>query len=472
MSMPLPVDGFDWVDDSELENCLAESLQVEEDSPEGYFLQVGIEIPEDMHDYLNELPPFMMKRCVPESELSSAYQKPLKENLEAGPSMEKTTKLIADLYNKPSYIIHHRLLQLFMKLKCPKSGSQLRITKVHAAVKFNQQAWMKIYIDTNTEMRNRATSDFEKDFWKLMNNSAFGKMIEQVRKRQNVNLVFREDQAINLLKKPTVQQIIDIDENFSIYLMKKLNVQLNKPLYVGVSILDLSKYVMYDMHYNGIKSCYGDRARLMYMDTDSLIYHLQTEDMYEDNLRNPFWFDNSKYDPNNPLFGRFFNNRNKDVLGKFKDEYANGIITHFVAPRPKMYALRSLKIAKGNKRTASGKFKMEEMESKRAKGIGRVTVQKNTRMEEYWDSIRKGEQSFKTMKVIRSRRHLLFTELLRKKAISALCNKRWALSSIYSLAHGHHEIERYEREFREHGYYDFRTVEIDTPCIKYLDCKL
>ena len=472
MSEYLPTGDFCWIDDpDELESVLAEVFLLPKDSPHGYFVQVDIQIPHEMHDYLNELPPGMMKRCVDEEELSTAYQMPMKDNLKVGKSFCKTPKLIADLYDKFKYPVHYRLLQLFLCLKCPKTGSQMSVTKVHVAVQFNQSPWLKKYIDTNTEMRNKAESEFERDFWKLITNSTYGKMIEQVRKRQNVNIVYHEAQAIKLLKKPTVQSIINIHENMSIYLMKKLNVQLNKPIIVGACILELSKCTMYDMHYNCVKAFYHDKARLMYMDTDSLIYHVETQDLYKDNQRNSLWFDNSKYDPQNPIFGHFHNNENKDVLGKFKDEYANCVITELVAPRPKMYALRAIKMASGNVKTPSGKWKMDAMESKRAKGIGKVIIKKHTKVEEYWNAIRNGEQSFKLMRVIRRRKHRIYTEILRKRAINALCNKRWALSSIYSLAHGHKDIKMYEAQRRHSGYYNVNIIESDKLCMKYLELK-
>lgn len=116
--------------------------------------------------------------------------------------------------------------------------------------------------------RNLATSDFEKDFWKLFSNASYGKCLEQKRNRQNVNIVFKKETAIKLLRKPTVQNAIQIEEDLSIIIMKKLNVLLDKPILVGVCILDISKVVMYNMHYNGIKTIYGDKAKLVYTDTD------------------------------------------------------------------------------------------------------------------------------------------------------------------------------------------------------------
>jgi len=111
------------------------------------------------------------------------------------------------------------------------------------------------------------------------------------------------------------------------------------------------------------------------------------------------------------------------------------------------------------------------MESKRAKGIGKVIIKKHTKVEEYWNAIRNGEQSFKLMKVIRSRKHRIYTEILRKRAINALCNKRWALSSIYSLAHGHKDIKMYEQQRRHSGCYKVNINESDKLCIKYLELK-
>ena len=148
----------------------------------------------------------------------------------------------------------------------------LKLKKIHKGVKFKEENFMKKYIDFNNELRTKAKNDFEKDFFKLLNNSVFGKTLENVRNRVDIQLCNREEKAVKLFSKCN----FDKRTIFSKYLiavhMHKKNVKLDKPIYLGVSILDLSKTIMYDFHYNYTKKKYEKNSNLLYTDTDSLIY--------------------------------------------------------------------------------------------------------------------------------------------------------------------------------------------------------
>ena len=156
------------------------------------------------------------------------------------------------------------------------------LKKVHRGIKFNQSPWMEPYIRKNTDLRKSASNAFEKDFFKLMNNSVFGKTIENIRKRQNVILVDNRKLAIKLSSKPNFERLTIFDENLAAFHMKKTEVYFNKPIFVGQAILDISKTLMFDFHYNYIRKKYGDKAELFFTDTDSLIYLIQKEDFYQD----------------------------------------------------------------------------------------------------------------------------------------------------------------------------------------------
>lgn len=153
---------------------------------------------------------------------------------------------------------------------------------------------------------------------------------------------------------------------------------------------------------------------------------------------NSYYFDMSEYDANNPLFSKFKSDENKKVLGKFKDEYNNKIITHIAAPRPKMYALRSLKMMPDGK--------MEQSEAKRAKGINRTTVNKHIHLSDYVNVMENANQTFATMRKIASKRHCLYTEILHKKALNSFCNKRFCVDSINSLAYGNINCIEYDKD--------------------------
>ena len=127
------------------------------------------------------------------------------------------------------------------------------LKKVHRGIKFYQSPWMEPYIRKSTELRKLAVSSFEKDFFKLMNNSDFGKTIENIRKRQNVNIIDNRKMAVKLSSKLDFERLTMFDENLVAVHMKKTEVYFNKPIYVGQAILDLSKTLMFDFHYNYIK---------------------------------------------------------------------------------------------------------------------------------------------------------------------------------------------------------------------------
>lgn len=156
----------------------------------------------------------------------------------------------------------------------------MKITKVHSGIKFQESAWMKPYIDLNTELRTKAQNEFEKDFFKLMNNSVLGKTMENIRNREDVRLVTNEFQAAKLINQPNYKNRTIFLENLAAIHMRKTELVFNKPTYIGMAVLDLSKSLMYNFHYNYIKPTFGGRAELLFTDTDSLMYEIKTDDFY------------------------------------------------------------------------------------------------------------------------------------------------------------------------------------------------
>ena len=158
----------------------------------------------------------------------------------------------------------------------------LILKKVHRVIQFNQKAWLKPYIDMNTEYRKNAKNDLEKDFFKLMNNAVFGKTTENVRKYRDIKLVTTDKRRNRLVSEPNYHTTKWFSENLLAIEMKKTKVKMNKPIYVELSILEISKTLMYKFWYYYMKPKYGDNVKLCYMDTDSFIMHIKTEDFYED----------------------------------------------------------------------------------------------------------------------------------------------------------------------------------------------
>ena len=148
--------------------------------------------------------------------------------------------------------------------------------KVHKVIQFNKEGWLKPYIDMNTKFTTEAKNGFEKDFFKLMNNAAFGKTMENVRKHRDMKLVTTDKRRNQLISEPNYYTTKYFSENLMAIEMKKIKVKMNKPVYLGMSILDVCKTLMYDFWYNYVKPRYQDKVKLCYMDTESFAIHFKT----------------------------------------------------------------------------------------------------------------------------------------------------------------------------------------------------
>ena len=208
--------------------------------------------------------------------------------------INKCKKLVCNLFNKKKYVAHINTLKQAL-------NHGLKLKKIHRVIEFNQEAWLKPYIDMNTELRKLSRNDFEKDLFKLMNNSVFGKTMENIRKHRDIKLVTTNRKRSKLVSEPNYHTINLISEDLSIIEMKKTKVKMNKPIYLGLSILEISKILMYEFWYDYMKPKYNDNVRLCYMDTDSFIMHIKTNDFYKDvasDVENRF--DTSNYEVNRP----------------------------------------------------------------------------------------------------------------------------------------------------------------------------
>ena len=193
--------------------------------------------------------------------------------------IDKCKKFVCNLRNKKKYVVHIRSLKQAL-------NHGLKVKKVHRIIEFNQEAWLKTYIDMNTELRKIAKNDFEKDFFKLMTNAVFGKTMENFRKNRDIKLVITDKKRSKLVSEPNYHTMNYISEDLSIIEMKRTKVKMNKPIYLGLSILEISKLLMYKFWYDYMKTKYGDNVKLCYMDTDSFIMNIKTEDFYKDIANN------------------------------------------------------------------------------------------------------------------------------------------------------------------------------------------
>ena len=409
MSQYLPTGGFRWMTQKQIDKI--NLAKYKEDSEKGLILEVDLEYPEDLHDLHNDYPLAPEKVKVTEDMLSD-YCKKIAEKY--GISTGLVYKLIPTLGKKEKYVLHYRNLQLYIDLG-------LKMTKVYRALEFNQSPWLKQYIDFNTEKRKNAKNAFEKDFFKLMNNSVFGKTMENIRKRVDVRLVTDGKKLLKYASKPTYVSSKIFNENLVAVHKIKETLTLNRPAYVGMCILDLSKTLMYDFHYNYIKNKYGEKAKLLFTDTDSLTYEIEAEDVYQD-----FWDDKNKFDNSDyPESSPYFNTTNKKVIGKFKDEAAGVPICEFVGLKSKMYSY----------------IKDDYKGGKTAKGIKKNVIKKDITHDNYKQTLFNHQQMYHKMKTIRSESHQLGSYEINKVSLSCFDDKRYIHEDgKTSYAYGHHNI--------------------------------
>ena len=354
--------------------------------------------------------------------------------------INKVDKLIPNLQDKTKYVIHYKNLEQYLDLG-------MKLTKVHRGIKFNERAWLKDYIQLNTDLRTKGTTDFEKDFFKLMNNSVFRKTMENVRNRVDVRLVTNEISFKKLADKPNFDRVNIFTKDFVAVHMHKTTIHLRKPINLGMSILDLSKTLMYDFHYNHIKKKYGDRAQLLFTDTDSLCYDIQTKDFYDD-IRNdvPAMYDTSAYPADHPAG---LPRVNKKVIGLMKDEAGGRQVEEFVGLRSKLYAFKIHgydTMCDNVQCTGScDKPGCVGRGGKKCKGVKKSVVKKQLSIEDYKDCVFKRNVHYRSMNVFRSRKHDVYTESVNKVALSANDDKRIICEDgIHTLAIGHWRSKKNE----------------------------
>ena len=413
MVQPLPVSDFKWVEDL----TSLDVMTVSDDAEIGYMLEVDLEYPSELHDLHSDYPLAPEKMLI-SHEMLSPYQRDLKEELGYKPA--NVEKLVPNLWDKEKYVIHYRNLK-----QCLSLGMKLK--KIHRVLQFKQEAWLKPYIEKNTTLRAAAVNGFEKDFFKLMNNSVFRKTMEDVRRRVDIKLITEQSKFIKHVSKVTYKRSVvfvndDDKEDYFVGLeAKKTLVKLDKPIYTGFTVLELSKLHMYDYYYNHVMKKYGpSKAKLLFTDTDSLTYLITTGDIYQDMKQDEHLYDFSEYPKDHLLFSE----SNKKVIGKFKDETAGVPIVEFVGLRAKMYSM----LAKDAKK-----------DQKKGKGIKKSVLKKDIKHQDFKDCLFEKREYQHSMMGFRSHQHQLYTGKQTKKSLSLFDDKRFILEDGYTTrAHGHH----------------------------------
>ena len=290
----------------------------------------------------------------------------------------------------------------------------MKLIKIHRMLKFKQSNWLKEYIEFNTQKRTEARDKFSQNFLKLLINSIYGKTMENIRKRINVKLINNSKDYLRCVSKPNFVSQKIFSKNFiAVYQIKSV-LTLNKPVYVGFCILELSKLLMYQFLHKYAKNKFG--AKLLFIDTDSLVYEIKSEDVYEECFKHKELFDFSEY----LVDLKFYDSTNKKILGKMKDEFKGQIITEFIGLNRKMYPLTSI----DNKGTS------------KAKGVN-----KKIRPNEYVECLFNENVVRHNMKRIQSKLHGIGTYDVFKISLSCFDDKRYVLDDgVNTLAHLHKDI--------------------------------
>ena len=367
----------------------------------GYLLEVDVKYSKELHDLHNDLP-FISEKM----------------------KINKVEKQVPNLYDKKNYVIHIRALDQALK-------HRLILEKVHHVIEFDQSEWLSLYINFNTELRKKANNEFEKDFFKLMKNAVFGKTMENIRKHKDIKLVTNEKAYLRNVMKPNFKSGVIFGKNLMGCETGKIKVVMNKPVYLGQAILDPSKIITYEFHYDYMKPKYGENLKLCYMDTDSLVYHIKTKDFYEDIAKDvETRFNTSGYSKEDarPLpIGL-----NKKVIGLMKDELGGKIMTEFVALRPKLYGYK----------------KLDDKEDKRCKGIKKCVVKKTLCFDDYKkclfypvDDMGKSKSIYRSQLMFRNRKHEVHTVEVNKVVLNRDDDKHIAKKNrISTLARGHNSL--------------------------------
>ena len=403
----LPYGGFRWMGPEELTQRTL--MGIAPDAAEGCFVECTLDYPEALHDLHADYPLAPVKTKITYDSLSP-YCRFLCDRHKLKHTLN-TLKLLTTFRRRSFYVLHYRNFQLYVKLG-------LRVVAIHSALAFRQAPYMKGYVDMNVLKRAASTNKFDADFYKLSVNSLFGKTIENPEKRTKVKLCRTKGELEKKVGHYSFKRSKIINKNLVGVEMRNTVVKMNKPFYVGNAVLELSKFHMYNFHYNVMKPVFNDRIHLLYTDTDSLMYEIQSENPYQelkdgDKLG---WFDFSNYPKDHPLF----DDRNKRVPGLFKDECNVRYIKEFVGLRSKMYSLS-----------------VEGEDVKVAKGVKKSVINNELRFSNYLDCLL-GEDSIEhSFKCIRSTKHSVHTLDMRKKTLSGFDDKRFLLNAIDSVPYGY-----------------------------------
>ena len=321
MIQDLPYCGFKFLSQKEIDEF---SLTVSENSPIGYILEVDLKYCKKLHDSHSDYP-FCPEKIEISSDMLSKYCSEIADQY--GIKVGAVKKLISNLGDKVKYVVHYKNLEYYLSLG-------MKLVKIHRTLSFKQSNWLRSYVDFNTEKRKQSSCEFDKNFFKLMINCEYGKSMENIRKRFNVKLINDQKTYLKYVNKPNFISQKVFDKNFVAIHCVKTVLTLNKPIYVGFCVLELSKLLKYQFHYDYVLKTFN-RVKLLFTDTHSLVREIKNDNVYDQCFKDKHLFDFSGYSKDSV----YYDSLNKNVLGKMKDELNGVKIVEFIGLKSKMYSL-------------------------------------------------------------------------------------------------------------------------------------
>lgn len=406
MTKALPFRNLRWIKKTR-EWVLQKTENYRAEDSTGYLVECDLEYPPSIHDITKDLP-LAPEHIKITKEMLSPFC--LKLSQELNIKMDGGSKLVSTQLDKKNYVCHIENLQFYLKWG-------MKLTQVHRILCFEQSPFLRPYIELCINQRRAATSPDEKTMWKLACNAIFGKTITNLEKRHNVKIHTNETKVRKAVSSPLFKHADVITDRVVQTTSYKRKNKMNTPYFVGVSILELSKLHLMKLHYDHFLSRYGIfRLQLCMTDTDSLLYYIKTENVYDD-LQEMNIVDFSNYPPDHALF----DNRRGGELFLLKDETGGTPIKSFVGLRAKSYSIQFTD--KTSKVTGKGvpKHKLKEITHEDLEKTLKDTIPKNI-----------------TSEYLRSFKHKVYTISQQKTALSAYDNKRFVKDDgITTLPIGH-----------------------------------
>ena len=428
MRQKLPLNDYKWEDDKFIKNLTTSFIMNYDIDKEdrGYIIDCDLIYPKKLHDEHRDYP------LAPEKMLCDKYGKTMGKYVDALP--KPSEKLVSTLYDKKNYVVHISLLGFYLK-------HGLVLDKINKAYSFHHDYLYKEYIDKNTASRIKAKNSFEKDFYKLCNNAVYGKSLQNPRKFEDIKILTSKNTDEKMMKKQIQRltnsplfenfKLMDDDGKLIVIKSKKKNLKFDNPIAIGFTILELSKKLLYEIHYDYFMKKYKrENIEMIFTDTDSLIYEIKTKDFYDDILKDKRFYDIFDFS-NFPVDHPLYDIKNKALIGKIKIETGSDIMTEFVGLRSKMYAYTEEK--------GGG--------CKKGKGIKRVCLKKHIKFEDYknvlFGNLEDGKkQMMVKAKGFRSFNHEIFTVSQTKIGLSGFDDKRYVCKDmINTLPWGHYLIK-------------------------------